>query len=164
MQVGEGAFATVLRGNVTLPDGTKRIAAIKRLKPSMLSDRDFKDFVLEAAVLSKLDHPCIVKMFGVGTTCTTTLSSDSFYVVSEYCDGGNLKDLLYKQMEVPYKRMYTPHDAIRWSLQIARGLRYLHASRPMVRVNAIITRHCWLLDKCIVHRSFIAISSLKISC
>lgn len=97
-QVGEGAFATVLRGNVTLPDGTKRVAAIKRLKPSMLSDRDFKDFVLEAAVLSKLDHPCIVKMFGVGTTCTATLSSDSFYYVSEFCDGGNLKDLLYKQV------------------------------------------------------------------
>lgn len=148
-QVGEGAFATVLKGSVTL-DGTKHVAAIKRLKPSMLNDRDFKDFVLEAAVLSKLDHPCIVKMFGVGTTSTTKLSGDSFYVVSEYCDGGNLKDLLYKQvlcmsrshrchtamqMEVPYKRMYSMDDAIRWCLQIARGLKYLHASRPMVRTR-----------------------------
>lgn len=98
MQVGEGAFATVLKGSVTLPNGSKHAAAVKRLKASMLNDRDFKDFVLEAAVLSKLDHPCIVKMFGVGSTSTTILSGDSFYVVSEYCDGGNLKDLLYKQV------------------------------------------------------------------
>lgn len=77
---------------------SKQPAAIKRLKAESLTDRDFKDFVLEATVLSKLKHPCIVEMYGVGTTCTDRLDASSFYVVSEYCDGGTIKDLLYKQV------------------------------------------------------------------
>lgn len=65
-------------------------------------------------------------------------------------------------MEVPHKRMYTPNDALRWCLQIARGLKYLHASRPMVRMSSLplnVTMHMDMLPR--PRRSFTATSSQK---
>lgn len=51
--------------------------------------------------------------------------------VTEYVDGGTLKAMV-KQCMVQGKRLYTMQDALRWSIDIARGLQYLHESIPKV--------------------------------
>lgn len=39
---------------------------------------------------------------------------------------------MVKQCMVQGKRLYTMQDALRWSIDIARGLQYLHESIPKV--------------------------------
>lgn len=53
-----------------------------------------------------------------------------FYIVQEYCPGGSLRDLIVKQMSCPWKPLYSNVDAVRWMLQVAKALQYLHGGRP----------------------------------
>lgn len=47
--------------------------------------------------------------------------------------GGTLKDVVKASMDGgPSKRAYRLRDAVRWLLDIACGLRYLHSRIPMV--------------------------------
>lgn len=43
-----------------------------------------------------------------------------------------MKDIVFKQMTQPMKKLYTKGDALRWSIQMARALAYLHDCRPKV--------------------------------
>jgi hypothetical protein len=36
------------------------------------------------------------------------------------------------QMGVPHKRLYSNQDALRWMIQIAEALEYLHGANPIV--------------------------------
>ena len=40
-----------------------------------------------------------------------------------------------QQMEDRWKVLYRTQDAVRWLLEIAQGLQYLHEREPMVRVE-----------------------------
>lgn len=51
---------------------------------------------------------------------------------AQFCGGGSLGDLVRRQMVSPFKRLYSDADALRWSLQIAQALQYLHESVPVV--------------------------------
>lgn len=47
--------------------------------------------------------------------------------------GGSLGDLVRKQMiHNGVRRLYSDADALRWSIQVAQALMYLHESRPVV--------------------------------
>ena len=54
------------------------------------------------------------------------------FLVQEYMNGGTLKSLVYEQMRLPRKRLYSNKDALRWLISIAKGLAYLHGAHPMV--------------------------------
>jgi serine/threonine protein kinase len=48
--------------------------------------------------------------------------------------GGNMKQLVWKQMLANGGTMYTLQEGLDICLQMARGLKYLHSCSPMVRV------------------------------
>eukprot|EP00198_Chlamydomonas_reinhardtii_P003389 XP_001692725.1 predicted protein [Chlamydomonas reinhardtii] len=50
----------------------------------------------------------------------------------EFMDGGTLKKVVSRQMIDVSRRLYSCADAFRWGLQVAEGLEYLHAARPLV--------------------------------
>lgn len=50
----------------------------------------------------------------------------------QYANAGTVKHLLLKEMVSPRKRLFSQTDALRWSLQIAQALAYLHSHNPMV--------------------------------
>jgi len=68
----------------------------------------------EAAILLKLDHPNIVNVSEVFEENNTA------YMVMEFIDGGNLKDLIYKGE-------LTINDSLRYIKQIAEALEYIHS-------------------------------------
>lgn len=62
----------------------------------------------------------------------TSAADAGLFVVTELLGGGTLQRVLMDQMTRPHYRTYNDATALRWCHQLARGLRYLHNSRPMI--------------------------------
>lgn len=77
----------------------------------------------ELALLQKLRHPNIVQFLGAVTQSTP------MRIVLEYCEGGDLHSYLQRE-----KRLQ-PRKAVRYALDIARGLNYLHEWKPEAVVH-----------------------------
>lgn len=67
-----------------------------------------------------------------GAAASPPPAGASVYIVQEFAAGGSLKDLVMAQMQKPFQKLYSDADALRWSLQLAEALRYLHNAQPTV--------------------------------
>ena len=83
--LGSGAFGTV---RLAIHKATKQTRAVKVLKKS---EQDMELLLREVEILTKLSHPNIMQIYEVFQDKT------SFYIVSEYCKGGELFDILSKK-------------------------------------------------------------------
>jgi calcium-dependent protein kinase len=88
-KLGSGSFGKVfLAQNIY----TKEKVAMKEIKKSnkdLLSDGEIKD---EIDILKSLDHPDIVRIIESFNT------KDSYILVTEYCEGGELYDQVRNQL------------------------------------------------------------------
>ncbi|KAI5244641.1 Serine/Threonine-Protein Kinase Nek11 [Manis pentadactyla] len=76
---------------------------------------------LEAQLLSKLDHPAIVKFH------TSFVEQDSFFIIMEYCEG---QDLDYKIQEFKEAgKTFPESQIIEWFIQLLLGVDYMHERR-----------------------------------
>jgi serine/threonine protein kinase len=128
--LGEGAFAFV-----NLAEYKGRLVAIKTLKPELLENpADVKLFLKETELMRKIRHPAIVDLIGVGGKIDNGGSENflDLFIVQEFCGGGSLRDLVYKQMTTNRKFLYSQADALRWCVNIAKALHYLHSANPKV--------------------------------
>ncbi|KFM58430.1 ALK tyrosine kinase receptor, partial [Stegodyphus mimosarum] len=83
--LGQGAFGEVYQGYLTNPaDNTERPVAVKTL-PELSSSQAVLDFLMEALIMSKFNHPNIVSFIGV---CFEKLPR---FIVLELLPGGDLK-------------------------------------------------------------------------
>ena len=135
--LGEGAYATVHRSSLSPPGcGPCFVVAVKRLKPEVLSEmNDLKDFLMEANLMRKLKSPNIVQVQGIGATDLSSLHDvkRSVYLVMEAMNGGNLKELVLRQMLSGGKPVYELSDALGWCIDIANAMSYLHSvCKPMI--------------------------------
>ncbi|CAN6483519.1 unnamed protein product [Victoria cruziana] len=97
--------------------GTK--VAVKKLDEDFIMDEEkVKSFRDELALLQKLRHPNIVQFLGAVT------QSSPMMIVTEYLPKGDLCAYLQR------KGALRPLVAIKFALDIARGLNYLHENRP----------------------------------
>lgn len=111
--IGEGGMAVVYRGYDTL---LNRIVAIKLLRAQYGADDNFlKRFEREAQSVARLSHPNIVNVYDVGQ------DGDSRYIVMEYVDGRNLKELIRRQGP------FSVDGATYIIRQVAGALDYAHA-------------------------------------
>ena len=114
-------------------DGT-HLVAVKNLKPELLKDPSEVDlFIKETKLMKKIRSRGIVEMLGVGGQIDpVTGGFQDLFIIQEYCAGGSLRDIVFKQMTGSGKVIYTQADALRWSLELAKALRYLHTAKPKV--------------------------------
>ena len=93
--LGRGGMGVVYKARQKSLD---RIVAIKILPPERVGEAKFSErFAIEAATLAKLSHPNIVTVhdFGIADSQPSTHDSQPlYYIVMEYVDGVNLRDLL----------------------------------------------------------------------
>ena len=71
-------------------------------------------------------------------------SLSSLPPLQEYIAGGTLKRMVFnKQLACGRGVMYRTQDALRWSMQVAQALRYLHEANPRVihRCGAYVPVH-----------------------
>ena len=88
-ELGSGSFATV---HLVKHKETGVIRAMKAIKKGTgLEDEDNEEEIInEINILMKMDHPNIVKIFEFYN------SEKHFYLITEYCEGGCLYDLIIK--------------------------------------------------------------------
>uniref|UniRef100_A0A1J3DC52 non-specific serine/threonine protein kinase n=1 Tax=Noccaea caerulescens TaxID=107243 RepID=A0A1J3DC52_NOCCA len=150
--IARGTFGTVHRG---IYDGQD--VAVKLLdwgEEGHRSDAEIASlraaFTQEVAVWHKLDHPNVTKFIGaaMGTSEMSIqtengqmgMPSNVCCVIVEYCPGGALKSFLIKTR----RRKLAFKVVIQLSLDLARGLSYLHSQKI---VHRDVKTENMLLDK-----------------
>src|SRR5438477_12099749 len=110
--VGTGGMSSVYRAHDTL---LERNVALKILHEQYTSDDDFVErFKREARAVAQLSHPNIVTVIDRGE------DEGRQYIVFEYIDGENLKELVVRAGRLPVR------EALELALQVARGLSFAH--------------------------------------
>ncbi len=110
--LGEGGMGMVYKARQPQLD---RFVALKILSPLLSQDSAFSErFSREARALAKLNHPNIVAIYDFGK------AGDFYFLVMEYVDGMNLR-----QLEQAQKRLQ-PEEALTLIPKICEALQYAH--------------------------------------
>ncbi|XP_006661143.2 probable LRR receptor-like serine/threonine-protein kinase At1g07650 [Oryza brachyantha] len=131
-KIGEGGFGSVYKG--LLSDGT--IIAVKQL--SSRSKQGNREFVNEIGMISALQHPNLVKLYG----CCT--EGNQLSLVYEYMENNCLARALFVEQ---YRLSLDWQTRRKICLGIARGLAYLHEESAIRIVHRDIKASNILLDK-----------------
>ncbi|HEX2909995.1 MAG TPA: Stk1 family PASTA domain-containing Ser/Thr kinase [Chloroflexia bacterium] len=129
-KVGDGGMAAVYKA---LDLKLNRPVAIKILRDSYAADPQFlQRFKREAEQAASLNHPNIVRVFDVGD------EGDLHYIVMEYVEGTNLKDLIMREAPFPTQR------ALEIGAEICDAISYAHSTglihRDIKPQNILIDR------------------------
>ncbi|KAL3372544.1 hypothetical protein AABB24_004874 [Solanum stoloniferum] len=114
--------------SIELSKGTFHIAswrgiqvAVKKFGEDVIADEDkvnaFRD---ELALLQKMRHPNVVQFLGAVT------QSSPMMIVTEYLPKGDLREYLNR------KGVLKPTKALRFAMDIARGMNYLHEHKEAI--------------------------------
>ena len=127
--LGRGGMGVVYQARQTSLD---RWVAIKVLAPDRVSDERFAEhFEREAKTLARMSHPNIVTVFDHGE------ADGMFYIVMEFVDGVNLRDLLRDGKMAP-ERALAIVPPICEALEYAHGKGVVH--RDIKPENVLLDR------------------------
>ncbi|XP_019449223.1 PREDICTED: probable leucine-rich repeat receptor-like serine/threonine-protein kinase At3g14840 [Lupinus angustifolius] len=136
-KIGEGGFGPVYKG--ILSDG--RIVAVKQL--SAKSRQGNREFINEIGLISALQHPCLVKLYGF------CMEEDQLLLIYEYMENNNLAHALFVRNDdtekSPLRLDWETRQRI--CVGIAKGLAYLHEESRLKIVHRDIKATNVLLDK-----------------
>ncbi|KAH0852734.1 LOW QUALITY PROTEIN: hypothetical protein HID58_090801 [Brassica napus] len=119
----------------TLTDGT--VMAVKQL--SSKSKQGNREFLNEIAMISALQHPHLVKLYGC------CVEGDQLLLVYEYLENNSLARALFGPQETQIRLDWPTRQKI--CVGIARGLAYLHEESRLKIVHRDIKATNVLLDK-----------------
>ncbi len=112
--IGKGGMAVLYKG---FQRSLSRNVAIKELHTFLLDNENFIDrFEREAKALASLMHENVVQVFDFGK------EQDSYYIVMEYVEGLDLKELMKSTTKFPLE------IALMVIYQICSGLEHAHSS------------------------------------
>lgn len=131
-KIGEGGFGPVYKG--LLSDGT--IIAVKQL--SSKSKQGNREFVNEIGMISALQHPNLVKLYGC------CIEGNQLLLVYEYMENNSLARALFGSEENQLNLDWPTRRKI--CIGIARGLAYLHEESRLKIVHRDIKATNVLLD------------------
>ncbi|KAG9448163.1 hypothetical protein H6P81_014291 [Aristolochia fimbriata] len=132
-KIGEGGFGPVYKG--LLSDGI--IIAVKQL--SSKSKQGNREFVNEIGMISALQHPNLVKLYGC------CIEGNQLLLVYEYMENNSLARALWGPEDKQLKLDWPTRYGI--CIGIARGLAYLHEESRLKIVHRDIKTTNVLLDK-----------------
>ncbi|KAH9779321.1 putative leucine-rich repeat receptor-like serine/threonine-protein kinase [Citrus sinensis] len=132
-KIGEGGFGPVYKG--LLADGTA--IAVKQL--SSKSKQGNREFINEIGMISALQHPNLVKLYGC------CIEGNQLLLIYEYLENNSLARALFGPKEHRLKLDWPTRRRI--CLGIARGLAYLHGESRIKVVHRDIKATNVLLDK-----------------
>ncbi|KAH0891387.1 hypothetical protein HID58_053816 [Brassica napus] len=132
-KIGEGGFGPVHKGKLT--DGT--VIAVKQL--SSKSKQGNREFLNEIGMISALQHPHLVKLYGC------CVEGGQLLLVYEYLENNSLARALFGPQETQIRLDWPTRQNI--CVGIARGLAYLHEESRLKIVHRDIKATNVLLDK-----------------
>lgn len=141
--LGQGAFGEVFEGILSLGDrwDSKSVSVAVKTSSAVLSAEQAEvDFLMEALIVSKFNHPNIVKFLGV------CWDSCPRYIVLELLAGGDLRSFLREQRpaEVQQTSKLTVGDMVKLSLDVAYACHHLEQNHFIHR--DIAARNCLLTE------------------
>ncbi|XP_040409330.1 proto-oncogene tyrosine-protein kinase ROS [Cygnus olor] len=140
--LGSGAFGEVYEGTAVdiLADGSGETkVAVKTLKKGA-TDQEKSEFLKEAHLMSKFDHPHILKLLGV------CLLNEPQYLILELMEGGDLLSYLRgARKQKLQSSLLTVTDLLDICLDICKGCVYLEKMRFIHRDLA--ARNCLVSEK-----------------
>ncbi|XP_035172936.1 serine/threonine-protein kinase Nek11 isoform X2 [Oxyura jamaicensis] len=124
-KLGNGSFGSVYLVSDKKAKQGDKLKVLKEISVGDLKPNETVEANLEAQLLSKLDHPSIVKFYA------SFVERDSFCIITEYCEGGDLdfKIQEYKQSG----KVFTQRQIIDWFIQLLLGVNYMHERRILHR-------------------------------
>ncbi|CAA6666181.1 unnamed protein product [Spirodela intermedia] len=134
-KIGEGGFGIVYKAVL---DHTP--VAVKILREDAIGRRD--EFLREVEVLSQLRHPHLLMLLGA--------CPESGCLVYEYMENGSLEDRLFLRQEGT--RPLPWFVRVRIIFEVARGLAFLHGSKPEPIVHRDLKPGNILLDRNLVSK------------
>ncbi|EXB54095.1 putative LRR receptor-like serine/threonine-protein kinase [Morus notabilis] len=132
-KIGEGGFGPVYKG--VLSDG--RVVAVKQL--SSKSKQGNREFVNEIGMISALQHPNLVRLYGC------CIEGNQLLLIYEYLENNSLARALFGSSEHRLHLDWPTRQKI--CVGIARGLVYLHEESRLKIVHRDIKATNVLLDK-----------------
>lgn len=131
-----GAYGVVFMGTYN-----GKTVAVKRLVPQRSDDmEEIENFLAEAKLMATFKHERIVRLVGVAWDALRDLC-----VVSEFMDGGDLRQLLDEYDAVNHPKGFDS-SKLKIAVHVAHALSYLHGLRPSVvhrdlkSKNVLLTR------------------------
>ncbi|XP_035546398.1 probable LRR receptor-like serine/threonine-protein kinase At1g53440 isoform X2 [Juglans regia] len=131
-KIGEGGFGSVYKG--ILLDGT--IIAVKKL--SSKSRQGNREFVNEIGMISTLQHPNVVRLYG------GCVEGNQLFLVYEYMENNSLARPLFGPEQYQLKLDWPTRQKI--CVGIAKGLTFLHEESTLRIVHRDIKTTNVLLD------------------
>ncbi|XP_052043421.1 serine/threonine-protein kinase Nek11 [Apodemus sylvaticus] len=124
-KLGSGSFGTVyLVSDKKAKDG-EELKVLKEISVGELNPNETVQASAEAQLLSKLNHPTIVRFHA------SFVEQGTFCIITEYCEG---RDLDYKIQE--YKeagKSFPENQIVEWFIQLLLGVDYMHERRILHR-------------------------------
>ena len=126
-QIGQGGM-----GSIYLADDTRlkgRECALKEVEydralPENIRDEAREQFLREATVLARLDHPNLPKVSDIFS------NGPRDYLVMDYVPGDDLRTLL---LQARRNKTFLPEkEVLAWADQIANALNFLHSQEPSI--------------------------------
>jgi len=128
--ITSGQAADIYRGEL---DG--QVVAVKVYRRAKLFNvKQQVAFCREVETLGRLSHPNLVKLIGA------CMLSSPFRLATEYCDGGNLNELLHERSEVEVSW----HQRMKIGADIAKAMVYLHSRDPQIIHRDLTSTNCLL--------------------
>ncbi|NWU86118.1 ROS1 kinase, partial [Onychorhynchus coronatus] len=140
--LGSGAFGEVYEGtavDITADGSGESKVAVKTLKKGA-TDHEKSEFLKEAHLMSKFDHPHILKLLGV------CLLNEPQYLILELMEGGDLLNYLRgARKQKLQKPLLTVTDLLDICLDVCKGCVYLEKMHFIHRDLA--ARNCLVSEK-----------------
>ncbi|XP_054129446.1 serine/threonine-protein kinase Nek11 isoform X3 [Melozone crissalis] len=124
-KLGNGSFGSVYLVNDKKAKQGEELKVLKEISVGNLKPNETVEANLEAQLLSKLDHPAIVKFYA------SFVERDSFCIITEYCEGGDLDCKIQEYRDSG--KMFTQSQVIDWFIQLLLGVNYMHERRILHR-------------------------------
>ncbi|XP_026655013.2 serine/threonine-protein kinase Nek11 isoform X2 [Zonotrichia albicollis] len=124
-KLGNGSFGSVYLVNDKKAKQGEELKVLKEISVGNLKPNETVEANLEAQLLSKLDHPAIVKFYA------SFVERDSFCIITEYCEGGDLDFKIQEYRDSG--KMFTQSQVIDWFIQLLLGVNYMHERRILHR-------------------------------
>ncbi|XP_045394590.1 serine/threonine-protein kinase Nek11 isoform X4 [Lemur catta] len=124
-KLGSGSFGTVYLVSDKKAKQGEELKVLKEISVGQLNPNETVQANLEAQLLSKLDHPTIVKFHA------SFVEQDNFCIITEYCEGRDLDCKIQEYKEAG--KIFPENQIIEWFIQLLLGVDYMHERRILHR-------------------------------
>uniref|UniRef100_A0A6I8N5T9 Serine/threonine-protein kinase Nek11 n=1 Tax=Ornithorhynchus anatinus TaxID=9258 RepID=A0A6I8N5T9_ORNAN len=124
-KLGSGSFGTVYLVSDKKAKQGEELKVLKEISIGELKPNETVQANMEALLLSKLDHPSIVKFY------TSFVERDNFCIITEYCEGRDLDCKIQEYREAG--KTFPESQILEWFIQLLLGVNYMHERRILHR-------------------------------